>query len=175
MRAEAVFAKKCATLNSCHHQETQRQVNERLKFGDDTVDDSEEIGLRMQLKSRGVWLIVGQPAKELFEYQGDQRTDKPVVDPNSGVPQWRTRGLAYIPEMNEFTDASVRLPVNLAETAQPGEILAMTGEHLTVGLRGAAFSAITVTISGVDSCVSKGNFVDVLQVRDASAAKAAEK
>lgn len=131
----------------------------------------------MQLKSSGVWLIVGQAAKEMYEYNGDKRTDKPIVDPNSGIPQWRTKGLVYVPEMEEFTDASVRLPVNLAELAQPGAILALSGEHLTVSLRGAAFSAITVSVSGVDSVVDKGNFVEVLAVRDAGAAtsKGAEK
>ncbi len=116
----------------------------------------------MQVKSRGIWLITGQTPREMFEYQGDQRTDKPVVDPNSGVPQWKTRGLVYVPEMQEFTDASVRLPVTLAELAVPGAILLLTGEHLAASLRGAAFSAITVTISGVEEAVDKGNFVEVL-------------
>lgn len=125
----------------------------------------------MQVKSKGVWLIVGQTAKEMYVYEGEKRTDKPVVDPNSGVPQWKTRGLVYVPEMEEFTDASVRLPVTLAELAVPGAILALTGDHLTVALRGAAFSAISVTISGVDAAVSKGSFVDVLGVKDPGAAK----
>lgn len=125
----------------------------------------------MQVRSNGVWLIVGQAAKEQFVYEGEKRTDKPVLDPNSGVPQWRTRGLVYIPEMQEFTDAAVRLPVTLADLAVPGAILALTGENLTASLRGAAFSAITVTISGVDAAVSKGSFVDVLGVKDPGAAK----
>ena len=127
----------------------------------------------MQVKSRGVWMIVGQSAREMFEYVGEKRTDKPVIDPNSGVPQWKTRGLVYVPELEEFTDASVRVPVTVAELVQPGAILALTGEHLTVSLRGAAFSAITVTVGGVDKVVAKGNFVDVLG--DPVAAKAAEK
>lgn len=128
----------------------------------------------MQVKSRGVWLIVGQTAKEQFVYEGEKRTDKPVLDPNSGVPQWKTRGLVYVPEMEEFTDASVRLPVTLAELAVPGAILALTGEHLTVALRGAAFSAITVTVAGVDAAEPKGNFVDVLGVKNPAAAGGAK-
>lgn len=119
----------------------------------------------MKVKSAGIWLIVGQEPREAFVYEGDKRTDKPVLDTKTGVPQWKTSGLAFIPELDVFTDARVSVPVNVAEQLVPGAIVHLGGEQLTASLRGGAFSAINVSISGVENAQVKGNFVDVLGVK----------
>lgn len=115
----------------------------------------------MQVHSQGVWFVCSQTPKEKFEYQGDQRTDRPVVDPATGVPQWGTRGLVYVPELGEFTEATVQVPVAEAEKLTPGAVAKLTGRGLVATLRGAAFSAIAVRVTGVGEVEVKADLREV--------------
>lgn len=105
--------------------------------------------MHVEVHSSGIWLVCSQSPKEKFVYEGEKRTDRPVVDPATGVPQWGTRGLVYVPELREFTEATVSVPVTEAEKLTPGAIAKLTGSGLIASLRGAAFSAIAVKIAGV--------------------------
>jgi hypothetical protein len=117
-----------------------------------------------------VYAIVGSEPKERFAYEGERKTEKPLVDPLTGLPQWGCTGLVYLPEADEFTAASIRVPAQLAEQLRPGAIAQLTGEHLGADMRGGQFSQIIVTVSGVAFVEVKGNFRDLLAEQSKSAA-----
>ena len=115
----------------------------------------------MEVHSSGIWLVCSQSPKEKFVYEGDKRTDKAVVDPATGVAQWGTRGLVYIPELREFTEATVSVPVTEAEKLTPGAVAKLTGPGLAASLRGAAFSAIAVRVTGVGEVTVQADLREV--------------
>jgi hypothetical protein len=126
----------------------------------------------MRIKCATVYGIIGSEVKEKFAYEGGEKTSKPLVDVATGLPQWGCTGLVYLPEADEFTAASIRVPAQLAEQVLPGAVVVLKGEHLVADMRGGQFSQIIVTVSGVGSIDVRSNFRDtVVAIEREKAAK----